>query len=224
MANLHSQLDSHQIHGGYLYKKGVYNRAWKKRYFVLFDDRTISYFEKEKHSKSRNKAKGSIHLTQISRVELVHYIDPNEFQQKSKHNFNEIVTNDTHRINPKNKYLLRQNSSKQNNYILHRQQSDSKDSTNKTKNPLFKYNYKPKKQSKSQHTNQPNTTDSTPSFTTDDINYKNILWNEKHSQNSKESKKYKFKNIINDNSTLNVINNPKKSKQIRSRTAPITIE
>eukprot|EP01084_Bolivina_argentea_P166900 289739_1 len=178
MANLHSQLDSHQIHGGYLYKKGVYNRAWKKRYFVLFDDRTISYFEKEKHSKSRNKAKGSIHLTQISRVELVHYIDPNEFQQKSKHNFNEIVTNDTHRINPKNKYLLRQNSSKQNNYILHRQQSDSKDSTNKTKNPLFKYNYKPKKQSKSQHTNQPNTTDSTPSFTTDDINYKNILWNE----------------------------------------------
>ena len=111
MTNLYTQIDSHCIHGGHLYKKGVYNKAWRKRYFVLFDDRTISYFEKEKHAKSRNKAKGSIHLTQIQRVELVHYSDPND---DNRGNHKSSIA-----INGKNKYNKRglRQSSKQNNIV-----------------------------------------------------------------------------------------------------------
>eukprot|EP01083_Nonionella_stella_P063948 166217_1 len=73
---LRSQIDSHKIHEGYLYKKGVYNKSWRRRYFVLYDDRTMDYFKHESHSSQRNKAKGIIHLTQIKHVEFVEYDDP----------------------------------------------------------------------------------------------------------------------------------------------------
>eukprot|EP01083_Nonionella_stella_P200293 733653_1 len=82
MSSLNQQLDSHKVHSGWLYKKGWYNTSWKKRYFVLYDDRTIHYFAKESHSINRTKAKGKIHLTQIRRVELVCYNDP---KNKTKH-------------------------------------------------------------------------------------------------------------------------------------------
>eukprot|EP01084_Bolivina_argentea_P148685 259910_1 len=74
--SLHCQLDAHILKEGWLYKKGVYNSSFKRRWFVLFDDRTLHYFAKESHASSRSKAKGKIHLTQIRRVEFVQYIDP----------------------------------------------------------------------------------------------------------------------------------------------------
>eukprot|EP01083_Nonionella_stella_P218352 783071_1 len=75
MSSLHSQLDSHILHEGYLSKKGKYNTSFQRRYFKLYDDRTIDYFKDSSQSSSRSKAKGTIHLTQIKRVELVEYED-----------------------------------------------------------------------------------------------------------------------------------------------------
>lgn len=174
MANLYSQLDSHCIHGGYLCKKGVWHRAWKKRFFVLYDDRTISYFEKEKHSKSRNKAKGSIHLTQIERVELVRFEDPSIVHPKSQEQFNEIVTNEPHHINPRNKYKLRQNASRHNNYLHRTKLSRNASSPNVLS---VKHRSKAKTHGLSRHQShfQGLTFDIarplSPSFTTDDIDH-----------------------------------------------------
>ena len=78
---------------GWLYKKGWYNTSWKKRYFVLYDDRTIHYFSKESHSSNRSKAKGKIHLTQIERVELVQYVDPKDKSSKSSSHYRSSTTN-----------------------------------------------------------------------------------------------------------------------------------
>ena len=61
----------HRIQEGYLYKKGVYNTAWKKRYFVLYTDRTMCYFKDKSSSAQRKNAKGTIHLTRIEKIELV---------------------------------------------------------------------------------------------------------------------------------------------------------
>lgn len=72
--SLNLQLDSHKIYSGWLSKKGAYFTSFKKRYFVLYDDRTISYFSNEKNAKHRTKCNGSIHLSQIKRVELVQCI------------------------------------------------------------------------------------------------------------------------------------------------------
>eukprot|EP01084_Bolivina_argentea_P096823 174054_1 len=72
--SFHSQIDSHILKEGYLWKMGRLHKSFKQRYFVLYDDRTISYFAKKCHSKSRSKAKGTIYLTQIQRVEFVEYI------------------------------------------------------------------------------------------------------------------------------------------------------
>eukprot|EP01084_Bolivina_argentea_P262629 444192_1 len=83
---LHSQIDSHKIYSGWLYKKGVFSRSWKKRYFVLYDDRTLDYFARELHSTRRSKAKGTIHLTQIKRVEFVHYMNNLLLSSASKQN------------------------------------------------------------------------------------------------------------------------------------------
>eukprot|EP01084_Bolivina_argentea_P017415 32531_1 len=68
MSSLYQQLDSHTVHSGWLYKKGWYNTSWKKRYFMLYDDRAIHYFAPESHSLNQAKAKGKIHLTQTRRV------------------------------------------------------------------------------------------------------------------------------------------------------------
>eukprot|EP01084_Bolivina_argentea_P080682 146114_1 len=84
---LHSQIDSHKINEGWLYKKGQINTSWKKRYFVLYDDRTIDYFKDKSHSTQRTKAKGTIYLTQIQRVELVSYENPNDILNTN----NEII-------------------------------------------------------------------------------------------------------------------------------------
>eukprot|EP01084_Bolivina_argentea_P096820 174050_1 len=72
--SFHSQIDSHILKEGYLWKMGRLHKSFKERYFVVYDDRTISYFAKKCHSKSRSKAKGTIYLTQIQRVEFVEYI------------------------------------------------------------------------------------------------------------------------------------------------------
>eukprot|EP00485_Elphidium_margaritaceum_P001693 CAMPEP_0202693150 /NCGR_PEP_ID=MMETSP1385-20130828/7347_1 /ASSEMBLY_ACC=CAM_ASM_000861 /TAXON_ID=933848 /ORGANISM="Elphidium margaritaceum" /LENGTH=797 /DNA_ID=CAMNT_0049348795 /DNA_START=19 /DNA_END=2412 /DNA_ORIENTATION=- len=70
----YTQLDSHKVREGWLWKKGVYNTKHKRRYFVLFDDRSVDYYaSKEDADKGRNKSKGTIYLTQIKRVELVLY-------------------------------------------------------------------------------------------------------------------------------------------------------
>ena len=71
--SLNQQIDAHKIHSGWLYKKGWYNTSWKKRFFVIYDDRTLHYFSKEEHASNRAKAKGIIHLTQIRRVEIVQF-------------------------------------------------------------------------------------------------------------------------------------------------------
>eukprot|EP01084_Bolivina_argentea_P229492 387308_1 len=83
--SLNQQIDAHAVHSGWLYKKGFYNTSWKKRFFVLYDDRTIHYFTQASHASNRHKAKGKIHLTQIRRVELVTYNDPNNRNRKSSH-------------------------------------------------------------------------------------------------------------------------------------------
>eukprot|EP01083_Nonionella_stella_P253589 872443_1 len=83
---LHSQIDSSIIHQGYLCKKGIYNTAWKRRFFVLYDDRTIDYFKDKSHSTQRNKAKGTIHLTQIQRVKFVPTKYNNTTKALSYHN------------------------------------------------------------------------------------------------------------------------------------------
>eukprot|EP01083_Nonionella_stella_P272776 925128_1 len=57
----------------YLHKKGVYNTSWKRRYFVLYDDRTMDYFKDKAHSMRRKKAKGTIDLTHVKRVELMQH-------------------------------------------------------------------------------------------------------------------------------------------------------
>ena len=80
--SLHSQIDSHKIHEGYLYKQGYWNTSWKKRYFVLYNDRTVDYFKDKSDSSSRNKAKGTIYLTQIRRVELVKSTKDNDKNNK----------------------------------------------------------------------------------------------------------------------------------------------
>jgi len=169
MASLHKQIDSHHIHGGWLFKKGVINRAWKKRYFVLFDDRTISYFEKEKHSKSRNKAKGAIHLTQIQRVELVQYEDPNV--TASMPHFNQIVTNRTHSVNPKDKRKLKENGMKQQNYLHRATLAYLRQHTNPMKsNAKMKSNIKTLSKAKTTMPFRGNRNRAmSPSFTTEDM-------------------------------------------------------
>ena len=69
--SLISHADSQIIHKGYIYKKGVYNTSWKRRYFCIYNDRTVDYFTDKLHSGKRNKAKGTIYLRQIKRVEIV---------------------------------------------------------------------------------------------------------------------------------------------------------
>ena len=63
------QKDSRKIHEGYLYKK---LQKTQRRYFVLYDDRTVDYFRNKSHASSRKNAEGTIHLTQIKRVEFVY--------------------------------------------------------------------------------------------------------------------------------------------------------
>jgi len=58
---------------GYLTKKGVVRKTWKKRYFVVRPDYVIEYHESIKNSKSaKAKPKGKIHLAGYKVVE-----DPN---------------------------------------------------------------------------------------------------------------------------------------------------
>eukprot|EP01083_Nonionella_stella_P219125 785201_1 len=63
------------INEGYLLKKGVYNTSWQRRYFVLYADRTVDYFKDETYVSDRKKAKGTIRLTEIQRIELVQYLN-----------------------------------------------------------------------------------------------------------------------------------------------------
>eukprot|EP01084_Bolivina_argentea_P230054 388109_1 len=71
---------NHILYEGYLHKKGVYNKSWKRRYFVLYKDRTVDYFKDKSHSRQRNKAKGTIQLTHIQMIEFVQYNDPSKIQ------------------------------------------------------------------------------------------------------------------------------------------------
>merc|ERR1712130_251595 len=59
--------------GGYLYKKRQIRICieFQRRYFVLYDDRTVDYFKNKSYSSSRKNAEGTLHLTQIKRVEFV---------------------------------------------------------------------------------------------------------------------------------------------------------
>eukprot|EP01084_Bolivina_argentea_P230055 388114_1 len=84
---------NHILYEGYLHKKGVYNKSWKRRYFVLYNDRTVDYFKDKSHSRQRNKAKGTIQLTQIERVEFVQHTNPSDkihFLTKDPHNHTTI--------------------------------------------------------------------------------------------------------------------------------------
>ncbi|ETO16329.1 hypothetical protein RFI_21024 [Reticulomyxa filosa] len=67
------------IREGLLFKKGKINKSWKKRYFVLYEGRKLSYFEKhEDYVKKKNPA-GAIDL---SGVQSIHLIPTQESHQK----------------------------------------------------------------------------------------------------------------------------------------------
>eukprot|EP01084_Bolivina_argentea_P116803 207466_1 len=93
-------LCDHIINEGYLYKKGVFNTAWQRRYFVLYADRTVDYYKDIIYSSDRKKARGTIQLTQIQRVELVRHTNQLSSQRI------------THQVNNNKKY-------KQTNTIEH---------------------------------------------------------------------------------------------------------
>eukprot|EP00483_Globobulimina_turgida_P003699 UN03705 len=94
--SLHSQIDSHKIREGYIHKKGnKINKSFQRRYFVLYDDRTVDYFKDKNQSNQRNKARGTIHLTQIKRVELVAFDDPNDININNAENINRDNNNKT---------------------------------------------------------------------------------------------------------------------------------
>ena len=61
--------DQVQIHNGWLLKKGYVNKSWKRRYFKLYSDGTMDYFNKD----TDTKKKGTINLTQITRLEALKY-------------------------------------------------------------------------------------------------------------------------------------------------------
>ena len=61
-SNTHKQ----QIHCGWLYKKGVLNNSWKRRYFILYSDKTMDYFI----TKNDTKPKGKINLSQIDQLTI----------------------------------------------------------------------------------------------------------------------------------------------------------
>ena len=66
MSELSKQIDSHKLFEGWLYKKGTgLNKNWKMRYFIIYDDRTMSYYKCKSDTCQRSKAKGTVHLTQV---------------------------------------------------------------------------------------------------------------------------------------------------------------
>eukprot|EP01083_Nonionella_stella_P074385 201786_1 len=85
------------ILAGYLYKKGVYNTSWKRRYFVLYEDRTMDYFKDKAHSiHGRNKPKGTIRLTYIEKVELMLYSQTKAINETNSTRKGEDMLNSIH--------------------------------------------------------------------------------------------------------------------------------
>ena len=66
MSVLKRDRDSIPLFEGHLLKKGGFNPRWRLRYCILFDDRTIDYYNKKQDAKKgRHTAKGTIYLTQV---------------------------------------------------------------------------------------------------------------------------------------------------------------
>eukprot|EP01083_Nonionella_stella_P067163 177435_1 len=57
------------LHEGYLHKKGQINRSWKKRYFVLYSDKKLAYFNNEELS--NNPPIHEVNLSTVLEVSLL---------------------------------------------------------------------------------------------------------------------------------------------------------
>ena len=65
-------LESHQsqariLFSGTIYKKGQINKAWKSRWFVLYNNRQLSYFQKEDSSDAIN----TIDLAEVQSINII---------------------------------------------------------------------------------------------------------------------------------------------------------
>ena len=54
------------LHKGYLYKTGFKIQSWHKRYFIIYDNNEIRYFEKD----DLIKQKGKIELNSVTKISV----------------------------------------------------------------------------------------------------------------------------------------------------------
>mmetsp|Transcript_3670 Transcript_3670/g.4560 ORF Transcript_3670/g.4560 Transcript_3670/m.4560 type:complete len:381 (-) Transcript_3670:38-1180(-) len=72
LATILIQRQNHSLKEGYMYKKGAYNKKWKKRYFILQPNYILKYYKEE----SSHEPQGSIDISTV-------------YQVKSKNNDND---------------------------------------------------------------------------------------------------------------------------------------
>lgn len=68
----------------HLYKKGEYNKKWRERYFVLYNDRKLSWFEKEEDYKQKKNPKNFFDLNEVIQISPIPTLKQYEKSLKNK--------------------------------------------------------------------------------------------------------------------------------------------
>eukprot|EP01084_Bolivina_argentea_P242911 407348_1 len=77
-------LNAKVLYSGILMKKGEYNKTWRKRWFVLYDNRQLSYYHSRDDFQDSKRAINHIDLKQVTSINPVNKSMNKSPQQKKK--------------------------------------------------------------------------------------------------------------------------------------------